>query len=111
MSKKEIKNEKEFQAFVKKNICAINDLFEWEEKFSDFSNRKITKYKIQMKIIDRNWLEKWKEIIGYEKIKNKCKEYILNIQQKNILSIIGKTIKNIYKNYSSCGSFFLNLKR
>ena len=106
-----INNDKGFRFFVNNQINAINDLFEWEELMDNFYKKKITKGKSQMKLIDRNWLDKWKEIIGYEKIKNKCKEYILNIQQKNILSIIGKTIKNIYKNYSSCGSFFLNLKR
>jgi hypothetical protein len=67
-----------FDNFVNSQIEAINEYFEWEIELSNYLEKKICKDNRQFKLVDRNWLEKWKEIVGYEKIKKKCQEYINN---------------------------------
>ena len=68
-------DEKEFNEFIQNQIRAIAELFDWEYWLDDILRRKYTKNNLEFTLVERNWLEKWKEIIGYEKIKCKCIEY------------------------------------
>ena len=64
---------KEFNDFVDNQIKRINEYFQWEELLNDNLLKKANKSNQQFVILDKEWIEKWKDIIGYEKIKKKCK--------------------------------------
>ena len=64
---------KEFNDFVDNQIKKINEYFQWEELLNDNLLKKVNKSNQQFVILDKEWIEKWKDIIGYEKIKKKCK--------------------------------------
>ena len=51
------------------------NIYEWEESLNDIISRKISKSNQNFIILDKEWIEKWKKIIGYETIKEKCKLY------------------------------------
>ena len=60
--------------FIKKHIIMINNFYE-EEILLNIINHlsyEIVK-KLYFIIFDKEWLEKWKKIVGYEIIKDKCK--------------------------------------
>ena len=59
--------------FIIKHIKMIGELYEGEK----FLNEKILGNKIQQKkenfvLFDKEWLEKWKTIVDYEILKEKC---------------------------------------
>ena len=68
-------NDKPFDYFVKDQINAINDYYDWEIFRENYINKKISKKNQQFTLIEKKWLDKWKECLSYEKIKDKCKAY------------------------------------
>ena len=58
--------------YIKKHISMIKDIYEGEK----FLDNKILKTKIKRKesfvLFDKDWLDKWKSIVGYETLKEKC---------------------------------------
>jgi hypothetical protein len=86
MSKKN--NDYKFDNFVNGQIKAINEYFECETELSDYLEKKICRNSLQFKLVDKNWLEKWKEIVGYEKIKKKCQEYYKNNENNSLFKEI-----------------------
>ena len=60
--------------FIKKHIIMINNIYEEEISLNTIN---FLSYKVIQKqnfiIFDKGWLEKWKNIVGYEIIKDKCK--------------------------------------
>ena len=60
--------------FIKKHIMMINIFYEEEISLNTIN---VLSYKVIQKqnfiIFDKGWLEKWKNIVGYEIIKDKCK--------------------------------------
>ena len=75
--------EKQFNKFVEKQINIINEYFEGEEHLNDIINKKANKKRQLFILLDKEWVEKWKENVGYENIKNKCKQYFKD-KKKNI---------------------------
>ena len=57
--------------FIKKHINMIRDLYEGEKSLNEILNSK-NKKKENFVLFDKDWLEKWKNIIGYENLKEKC---------------------------------------
>ena len=68
-------NNDKFDDFVKYQINAINDYYDWEMFREDLIKKKTIKKNQQFRLIEKKWLDKWKEYISYEKIKDKCKAY------------------------------------
>ena len=56
----------------------INEYFQWEKDIKNWIENNLTKRNLQFIIIDKNWVEKWKEIIEYNKIKDKCQSFVEN---------------------------------
>ena len=65
------KKEKEF---FDHQIKLISDFFEGEDEF-DKNLKEKHNHTSQLNILNKEWIEKWKEIVGYEQIKEKCKKY------------------------------------
>ena len=69
------KNNKDFSLsdeFIKKHINMIKELYEGEIFLdSEVLNSK-NKTKSNFVLFDKDWLEKWKTIVGYETLKEKC---------------------------------------
>ena len=69
------KNNKDFSLsdeFIKKHINMIKELYEGEIFLdSEVLNSK-NKTKSNFVLFDKEWLEKWKTIVGYETLKEKC---------------------------------------
>ena len=59
------------EEFIKKHINMIKDLYEGEKFLNEILHSKI-KRKENFVLFDKDWLEKWKAIIGYETLKEKC---------------------------------------
>ena len=57
--------------FVMKHMKMIKELYEGENILNILLNKKIKKSE-NFILFDRLWLEKWKNIICYEKLKEKC---------------------------------------
>ena len=53
------------EEFIKKHINMIKDLYEGEKFLNEILHTKI-KRKENFVLFDKDWLEKWKAIIGYE---------------------------------------------
>ena len=68
--------DKELERFLDHQIKLINEYSEEEELFDknlkENLNTNFTKY--QINILNKDWIKKWKEIVGYEQIKEKCKK-------------------------------------
>ena len=59
--------------FIKKHIIMINNIYEDEILLNMINRLSYRIVKTQNFIIfDKEWLEKWKKIVGYEIIKDKC---------------------------------------
>jgi hypothetical protein len=67
-------NDKELDPFIEHQIKLIKDLLEGEEILDQNLKQKFNKT-CQINILNKEWLKKWKEIVGYEKIKEKCRKY------------------------------------
>ena len=68
-------DDKDFTKFVDDQIKRINEYAIWEELFNNKLSNKITKKNRQFNIVDKEWIEKWKEYVGFEEIKDKCKKF------------------------------------
>ena len=68
-------NDKKFDDFVKYQINAINEYYEWEILREKYIEEKTIRKNQQFILIEKKWLDKWKECLSYEKIKDKCKAY------------------------------------
>ena len=68
-------NNDKFDDFVKYQIKAINDYYGWEIYREEIIEKKVIKKNQQFRLFETKWLDKWKEYISYEKIKDKCKAY------------------------------------
>ena len=68
-------SDKNFDEFVNTQIKRINEFSIWEDYFNDVLSQKTTRKNLQFNILDKEWIEKWKECVEYEKIKEKCKKY------------------------------------
>jgi hypothetical protein len=69
----ENKIDKELLQFLDRQINIISDFFEGEEQFDKNLKEKINTT-CQINILNKEWIEKWKEIVGYEEIKKNCKK-------------------------------------
>ena len=71
--------DKELQRFFDHEINLISDFSEGEEQFDKNLRDKFNiNRESQIIILNKEWIEKWKEIVGYEKIKEKCKIFNRN---------------------------------
>ena len=62
----------ELERFLDRQI--ISDFFEGEEEFDKKLREKYyTPYTFQINILNKEWVKKWKGIVGYEQIKEKCR--------------------------------------
>ena len=68
-------SDKDFQNFVDNQIKRINEYAKWEEFFNDTLSKKVIRKNKQFNIVDKEWIEKWKEYVGFEEIKEKCKKF------------------------------------
>ena len=68
--------DKNFDKFIEKQINRINEYALWEEDLNNILSKKIKKKGQQFVIVDKEWIEKWKEYVGFEEIKDKCKECV-----------------------------------
>ena len=60
--------------FIIKHIKMISELYDAETFLHEkIINNKITNVNRMFSLFDKDWLEKWKKIVGYEELKNKCK--------------------------------------
>ena len=69
------KNNKEFSLsdeFIKKHINMIKELYEGEIFLDNEVLNSKNKTKSNFVLFDKDWLEKWKTIVGYETLKEKC---------------------------------------
>ena len=73
-----INEAEQFEYFVEEQIKIINEYFQWEKDIKYWIETNLTKWNLQFIIIDKNWIEKWKEIIEYNKIKDKCQSFVKN---------------------------------
>ena len=69
-------DDKQFENFVEDQIKKVNEFSRYEEYFLLMLNNKQKKNNKQFIVVDNVWIEKWKEIVKYELIKNKCQKYI-----------------------------------
>jgi len=68
------KEDKELERFLNHQIYVIGDFFEGEEEFDKKLREKYyTPYTFQINILNKEWVKKWKGIVGYEQIKEKCR--------------------------------------
>ena len=68
------KIDKELERFLHHQINIISDFFEGEEFFDKkLRENYITLGELQINILNKEWIQKWKEIVGYEQIKEKCR--------------------------------------
>ena len=69
------KNNKDFSLsdeFIKKHINMIKELYEGEIFVDNEVLNSKNKTKSNFVLFDKDWLEKWKTIVGYETLKEKC---------------------------------------
>ena len=78
--------------FIIKHIKMIKELYEAET----FLDEKILSTGINKKenfvLFDKDWLTKWKNIVGFEKLKDKCKSCKTDAEIKNIIN----EVRNIF---------------
>ena len=78
--------------FIIKHIKMIKELYEAET----FLDEKILSTGINKKenfvLFDKDWLIKWKNIVGFEKLKDKCKSCNTDAEIKNIIN----EVRNIF---------------
>ena len=75
------KIDKELERFLNHQINIISEFYEGEEMFD--KNLKLNT-QCQINILNKEWIEKWKEIVGYEEIKEKCKKFNNNQNNKKL---------------------------
>ena len=78
--------------FVIKQIKMIKELYEGEKLLEQILSSKIKKKEIFV-LFDYSWLEKWKSIVGYDILKQKCYEYKLDEDIKKINDVRNLFIK------------------
>ena len=69
------KNNKDFSLsdeFIKKHINMIKELYEGEIFLDNEVLNSKNKTKSNFVLFDKDWLDKWKTIVGYETLKEKC---------------------------------------
>ena len=78
--------------FIIKHIKMIKELYEAET----FLDEKILSTGINKKenfvLFDKDWLTKWKNIVGFEKLKDKCKSCNTDAEIKNLIN----EVRNIF---------------
>ena len=57
--------------FIMKHIKMIKELYEGEKILNEKINNKKYKKVESFELFDRGWLENWKNIVGYENLKEK----------------------------------------
>ena len=67
------KSEKPDDNFVIKHIKMISELYDAETFLNEKMINNQLKAKRLLALFDKDWLEQWKKIVGYEELKNKCK--------------------------------------
>ena len=87
---------KRFEEFVNIQIKRINEYSLWEKCFNNFLTKKITRKNQQFNILDKEWIEKWKEYVGYEQIKDKC-----NLFCEKESAVLKKEISDFLSNNNS----------
>ena len=81
--------------FVILQIKRIKELYDGELLLENILNSKTEKEKYIV-LFDKEWLDSWKNIIGYDILKEKCKNYSKNFNNKKLLDevrIIFKKLK------------------
>ena len=89
--------EKEFEKFLDHQIKQISEYSEGEEMFKENIRKKLNKL-CQINILNKEWLKKWKEIVCYEQVKEKCKKFNNSETKDNNLR---KEIGDLFKNNNS----------
>ena len=83
--------------FIIKHIKMIKELYEAET----FLDEKILSAGVYKKenfvLFDKDWLTKWKNIVGFEKLKDKCKSCKTDAEIKNIIKKNKLTILELIK--------------
>ena len=78
--------DKELERFLDHQIKLINEYSDGEEQFDknlkENLHTNIKKY--QINILNKDWIKKWKEIVGYEQIKEKCKKINNSTHNENL---------------------------
>ena len=77
--------DKELERFLNDQINIINDFSEGEEQF-DKNLRDKLNTTCQINILNKEWIKKWKEIVDYEQIKEKCKKINNNKHNENMIN-------------------------
>ena len=111
--------------FLIKHIKMIGELFDGEK----FLNEKILNNKIKLKketfvLFDKDWLDKWKDFVGYELIKEKCikvkrdediknllnevRKFFIKLKTKQNLETLGNMDGSKLKNNSKKGALCIN---
>ena len=72
--KTERKNEKE-KDFYDKEFDRILDYYKWKNLEETLLSSKIIRKNEQFLVCDKDWLRKWKDLRGYDQIKEKLKKY------------------------------------
>ena len=86
-------DEKKFNNFLDIQIKRINEYSLWEDQFNANLSKKIIRKDQQFNILDKEWIEKWKECVGYEAIKDKCKA-ICKKENTELKNEIANFLKN-----------------
>jgi len=77
------KKDKELEQFLDRQINIISDFFEGEEQFDKNLKEKLNTT-CQINILNKEWIEKWKQIVGYEEIKKNCRKCNNNKNNDNL---------------------------
>ena len=85
---------------IKNNSSFGSDNEEEKDKKEMYDINKQKKNNKQFIVVDNVWIEKWKEIVKYELIKNKCQKYI-----KKQSPILKKEISDNLKQNNSLEKF------
>ena len=75
--------DKELERFLEDQIRLIREYYELEKMFDEYLGDMLNQ-PTQIYILNKEWIKKWKEIIGYEQIKEKCKKYLNNQYDDNL---------------------------
>jgi hypothetical protein len=89
--------EREFEKFLDHQIKLISEYFEGEEMFKSNLREKFNKV-CQINILNKEWLKKWKEIVCFEQVKEKCKKFNNSKTKDNNLR---KEISDLFKKNNS----------
>ena len=104
--------DKELERFLDHQIKLINEYSDGEKQFDKNLNENLHTniIKYQIDILNKEWIKKWKEIVGYEKIKEKCKIFNRNHNENLKDELYDFFIKNnIKKKFEELGKIIFQI--